>query len=94
MCDRLYDDFECSCISKFVLIQHILITLVSNTGPIVFYSETLNTFVASGLGRWHCLPMWDTKHYWVKESWTLPDINPFTLFLAHLSRRLCGELIG
>ena len=39
MGDRLYN-IECSCISKFVLIQHILGTQVSDTGPMVLWLLT------------------------------------------------------
>ena len=36
MGDSLYS-IECSCISKFVLIQHILSTQVSDTGPVLLW---------------------------------------------------------
>ena len=36
MGDSLYS-IECSCFSKFVLIQHILSTQVSDTGPMVLW---------------------------------------------------------
>ena len=38
MGESLYS-IECSCISKFVLIQHILRTQVSDTGPFVLWSS-------------------------------------------------------
>ena len=38
MGESLYS-IECSCISKFVLIQHILSTQVSDTGPVVLWFD-------------------------------------------------------
>ena len=44
MSDRLYN-IKCSCISKFVLIQHILSTQVSDTGPMVLWFIVLLMFL-------------------------------------------------
>ena len=87
--DDSLKSIECSCISKFVLIQHILSTQVSDTGPMVlwFVVSFSNSILLHKFWRmsviWICQK--GQQHYFL-EKWLKVDRN-----LIHRTRtRICG----
>ena len=77
---------ECSCISKFVLIQHILSTQVSDTGPMVLW---LNFFF-SQIWPFGCHDNQSNGDVWTKSICLVE--NHTTNISKNLLSNICNEI--